>query len=180
MMAKRIAAVLILTLLPSISPAQQTPVPAMFAPIQFLIGSWSGPSVSDAGPGTGTDSFTLDVQGHVIVRRSHAVYPGKDGRPATIYDSTMFIYKDPAYRQLRADYVDNENHVIHYSLVPGADAHVARFVSDPAPTAPTFRLTYTDRADDKAMSVKFELAAPGTANFATTVADGTLTRTAPK
>jgi hypothetical protein len=179
-MVTRIAAVVILTLLPSISPAQQPPVPAVFAPVQFLIGTWAGPGVSDAGPGSGTDAFTLDVQGHVIVRRSHSEYPGKDGRAATIYDSTMFIYKDPAYAQLRADYVDNENHVIHYSLVPGADAHVARFVSDPAPSLPAFRLTYTDRADDKAMSVKFEMAVPGSTNFARTVADGTLTRTAPK
>jgi hypothetical protein len=54
------------------APAQAdvSAVPAAFGPVAFLIGDWTGNGVTDAGPGSGSDSFKLDLAGQVIVRRS--------------------------------------------------------------------------------------------------------------
>jgi hypothetical protein len=103
-----LALALVLACLPVASFAQTTAVPPAFAPLGFLIGEWSGDGTSDAGSGSGTDSFHLDVQNQILVRRSHASY-SKDGKPATTYDSLMIVYSDPAYPQLRADYFDERD-----------------------------------------------------------------------
>ena len=149
--------------------AAQT-VPTAFAPLSFLLGEWSGAGTSDAGAGSGSDTFRFDLQGNVVVRRSHAEYPGKDGKPGIVYDALMVVYADPAHDGLRADYFDN-GHVIHYALVPGTDPLVARFVSDAPPGVPTFRLTYTGVRTGKTLSVKFEVKPPGATAYAT-IADG--------
>jgi hypothetical protein len=159
----------------SASAACADPVPAAFAPVAALLGDWAGSGTSDAGPGTGKDSFTLDLQGHVVVRRSHAEYPGKDGKPV-VYDALMVVYQEPGSPTLRADYYDN-GHVIHYSLAPGSDPNVVRFVSDAKAGMPSFRLTYTVAADGKTLGVKFEVAPPGGGPFST-VAEGTDRRVA--
>jgi len=139
-------------------------VPATFSPLQFLLGNWSGAGTSDAGAGKGYDTFALDLDGFAVVRRSHAEYPGKDGKAPVTYDALMVVYKDPAAAQLRADYFDN-GHVIRYTLQSGTDARVARFVSDAAPGTPTFRLTYTGSDDGKSLDVTFEIAPPGSTTF---------------
>jgi hypothetical protein len=88
----------------------------------------------------------------------------------------MIIFPDPAGAGLRADYFDSGGHTIHYQVVPGADAHVARFVSTAQPSVPRFRLTYTLAADNRTMHITFELAPPGSDAFSTTIAEGIDTR----
>jgi hypothetical protein len=152
--------------------AQTAAVPAAFAPVAFLVGDWTGDGTSDAGSGSGTDSWKLEVQGQLLVRRSHAVYPPKDGKPGLTYESAMYVYSDPAYPQLRADYIDGGGHVIHYTLVPSPDAQLVQFVSDPIPSAPRFRLTYRLRSGGSQLAVKFEMAPPGSSTFSVPIADG--------
>ena len=59
--------------------------------------------------------------------------------------------------ELKALYLDNEDHVIRYQVVevPGGVA----FTSDPAP-GPRFRLTYL-RRPEALVTVRFEIAPPG-------------------
>jgi hypothetical protein len=179
-MFKRVAFALLLALFPSPAFTQPAAVPGAFAPLGFLIGDWSGDGTADVGSGSGSDSFHLDLQGQALVRRSHAVYPAKDGKPPYTYDSLMIVYSDPAYQLLRADYFDNGGRIIHYTYAPSADALVVQFVSDAVPSAPRFRLTYRSRAGGTLLAVKFEMAAPGSESFSKTLAEGVLSRVAPK
>jgi hypothetical protein len=165
---------------PASASAQSAAVASAFAPVAFLVGDWTGDGTSDAGSGSGTDSWKIEVQGQLLVRRSHAVYPPKDGKPGLTYDSVMYVYNDPAYPQLRADYVDGGGHVIHYTLAPSADAQLVQFVSDAIPAAPRFRLTYRLRSAGSQLSVRFEMAPPGSSAFSVTIADGLDSRVAPK
>jgi len=69
------------------------------------------------------------------------------------------IYQD-ATGHTKADYYDNEGHVIHYAVELTPTHDVATFLSDPTPSAPQFRLTYTKKTDGQ-VAIKFEIAPPG-------------------
>ena len=129
-----------------------------WGPLQFLIGQWTGDGGGDPGAGTGAFSFTPDVQGKILIRKSFAAYPAANGKPAYRHDDFMVVYRDEGTRQLRASYFDNEDHVIQYA-VQGSDRGVV-FVSDPSSNAPRFRFTYTSTGKDQ-LSLKFEIAPPG-------------------
>src|SRR5262249_30868764 len=60
---------------------------------------------------------------------------------------------------LKADYFDNEGHVIRY-LVEARAPDVVTFVSDPGAREPRYRLTYR-REPDGTLAGSFEVAAPG-------------------
>jgi hypothetical protein len=142
-------------------------VPAAFVPVAFLIGDWSGGGTSDAGPGSGGDSFRLDLDSHVLVRRSHSDYPGGKGMPPEHYEGLMVVYPDTtAPGGMRADAYDNGGHTIHYALVSGSEPNTAQFLSDGTTSRPTFRLTYTLHGGG-ALDVRFEAARPGSADFQT-------------
>ncbi|HVM94133.1 MAG TPA: hypothetical protein VMT67_15025 [Terriglobales bacterium] len=57
----------------------------------------------------------------------------------------------------RADYWDNEAHVIHYFAEPSPDKLV--FTSDPAQPGPRFRLSYAKTSADE-LKIIFEIAPP--------------------
>jgi hypothetical protein len=136
---------------------------------QYLIGAWTGSGNGVPGPSTGTDSFTMDLQNQVIVRKSHSDYPALNGRAAFTQDSMMVIYRDAA-GEVKANYFDNENHVINYSATVSNNAWI--FLSSPSASMPQFRLTYTLQ-DDKTMNVLFELSAPGLSSKFQTYVSGT-------
>ncbi len=151
--------------------AAASPVPSAFAPIEFLLGDWVGAGTSDAGPGSGGDSFALALDGHVVERHAHSYYPASAGKAAETYDGLMVIYPDASSAGgLRADSYDNGGHVIHYTLVAGTAPNVAQFISEGTTGRPTFRLTYELHGGGD-LGVLFELAPPGSASF-TTVANG--------
>ncbi len=137
---------------------------------RFLIGSW----VSEAKPGGGSGTFTLEpaLDGKVLIRRNFADLPASKGRPAEKHEDLMVIYPE-AGRQFRADYYDNEGHVIHYSVAPNDSGLV--FTSSPTSPEPRFRLSYA-RAENNTVSVKFEIAAPGKSNQFRIYLEGTVRR----
>jgi hypothetical protein len=133
-----------------------------WGPVAFLIGHWKGDGGGDPGLGRGAFSFVSDLQGKVLVRRNFAEYPAANGKPAFRHDDLMIVYRDG--KQLKADYYDNEEHVIHYT-VRASPAGGAVFESDAAQPGPRFRMTYIPNGA-VAITIKFEIAPPGK-DFAT-------------
>lgn len=114
--------------------------PAELAPYSFLVGEWVASGSGQPGTGVGTAVFSRSLQDRVMLRTSYAEYPPADGRPASRHDDLMIIYVSPG-GGVRADYYDNEGHVIRYAVQSPA-AGQAVFLSESDGTTPRFRLSY--------------------------------------
>ncbi|HWZ45945.1 MAG TPA: hypothetical protein VNW97_20905 [Candidatus Saccharimonadales bacterium] len=141
----------------------------------FLLGNWTlGEGGGKPGQGaSGTVSFTVDLQGHVIVRKNHSEYASVNGKPPVIHDDRMTIYEEGG--ATRAIYWDNEGHVIHYTVGLSADKKKITFLSDKTPGAPAFRLTYED-AKPGTVYVGFEIAPPDKPDQFAMYVQGTMVR----
>ena len=143
---------LLLALAPTILVAQAAS-PDPFAPVRFLQGVWQGTGTGAPGSAAGTFSFDFQLDGKALLRHNATVVtPGKG--PAAAHDDLMVIF--PEGGALRALYLDNEGHVIHYTGTPLAKG--IAFLSEPGP-GPRFRLTYLATAPDT-VTTTFELAFP--------------------
>jgi hypothetical protein len=129
-----------------------------WGPAQFLVGHWTGEGSGQPGTGTGAFSFTPDLQGKVLLRRSFAEYPAANGKPASRHDDLMVVYHGGTAGDLRALYFDSEDHIIRYSGTVAGGSVV--FVSDGKPDEVRYRLTYTTTGTDT-LTLRFEIAAPG-------------------
>jgi hypothetical protein len=130
--------------------AQSDPI----APLRFLIGDWRA---IDTAPGeTGAFTFKLAVQDRIVVRTNEAIYAATADRPASRHDDLLVIYSENG--SLKADYFDNEGHVIRYAVQPRPQG--VAFVSDASPREPRYRLTYSGGPDGVLLG-SFELAPPG-------------------
>ena len=127
-----------------------------FAPVRFLLGEWT--AIDTPAGETGAFAFRLAVQDRVIVRTNEANYAATADRPASRHEDLLIVYSENG--SLKADYFDNEGHVIRYSVATGA-ANTAVFTSEPNPREPRYRLTYRVGADG-ILNGSFEVAAPGT------------------
>jgi hypothetical protein len=139
--------------------AQQTPGRSGLDSLQFLEGSWAGKGTGDPGQSTGEFSFSFELQGKVLIRKSYAVYPATSDRPAFRHDDMMIVYRESG-KPIRAVYFDNEGHVINYSVNFSDDRLSLVFLSDLTNSSPRFRLTYT-KVNAETMNIKFEIAPPG-------------------
>jgi hypothetical protein len=126
-------------------------------PLEFLVGDWRGEGGGGPGQGAGGFSFTWDLQKTVLVRRNYAEYPAQQGRPAARQDDLTVVYREGS--ALRADYYDNEGHIIRYRVSSPA-AGVAEFLSEAAEVAPRYRLTYR-KTGAESVGIQFEVAPPG-------------------
>jgi hypothetical protein len=154
-------------LLLSTPPAAPTSVPAPAAPAPAadawaawapLLGRWAADAKTQPDGSSGGFTLERDVGGRVLVRKNHAEYPAANGRPASVHDDLMVIY--PEGKKTRADYWDNEGHVIHYEVSFSGPSQVV-FLSDPVPGAPRFRLTYAwTGATPAEVALTFEIAPP--------------------
>ncbi len=63
-----------------------------FSALSFLVGNWE--AEGKPGEATGHTEFTMDIQGHALVRRNHAEYPPAAGKPAYIHDDLMVVYRE--------------------------------------------------------------------------------------
>jgi hypothetical protein len=123
--------------------AAAQPAASRLEPLQFLIGTWIGAGTGEPGAGQGEFSFTPDLNGQVLVRRSFNQLAS-----GPRHEDLMIVYLEGAPRAI---YFDSEGHVIHYEVsTPSKNAVV--FDSD---DAPGYRLSYT--LDGKNLTGKFEV-----------------------
>jgi hypothetical protein len=142
--------------------AQESAAKPDWKPWRFLLGEWIGEgSEGDPRQGTGRFTFSFDLQERILVRRNHVEFPLAGNRPASVHDDLLVIFGQ-AGGATRAHYYDNEGHVILYDAIAWRDS-AATFLSDPAPSAPRFRLSYTTAGLDT-LIIAFEIAQPGQAD----------------
>ena len=124
-----------------------------------LVGRWEADPDPKYPGATGWTVFERAAQGHALLRKNHAQSPATKERPASAHDDVMLLYAENG--QLRAEYVDNEGHVIRYQVTaPSASTLV--FVSEAGGPGPRFRLTYSWPSKDR-IELTFEIAPPGPA-----------------
>jgi len=83
-----------------------------------LVGRWEADADPKMPGVTGWTVFERAAQGHALVRKNHAAYPATKDHPASTHDDVLLLYSENG--QLRAEYVDNEGHVIRYRVqAPG-------------------------------------------------------------
>lgn len=154
------------------APAPQTDP---LAPLSFLLGSWSAKTNSPTGAAgadsTGNYTFSTDLNGHAIERTSSAdACKGPKDFDCNHHDRLTIFSDSNAlaahHASLLAFYLDNEGHVIYYT-VSLPDPHTAVFDSQGPRTMPKFRLTYhLEGTGPKAvMTGKFQSAAPGSDDY---------------
>jgi hypothetical protein len=140
-------------------PAAAPGLAAGWESLAFLVGEWEGTGSGAPGASKGSFSFAPQVQGNGLLRRS------TNDSPSGHHEDLMLVYRNPG-GAFRATYVDNERHVIQYTVTATAEPKGAAFLSDEAAGMPRFRLTYKLRPDGT-VSIAFELAPPGSAEFKT-------------
>ena len=128
--------------------------PSPLAPFQFVLGEWEG--IGDQAGATGGFTFAPGVQDRVIVRTNYSKTPPRGGTPASRHDDLMVIYVDAGL--VKADYFDNEGHVIRY--VAAAKPGEVVFLSEIETSEPRYRLTYT-RGSSTTLNGRFDVAPPG-------------------
>ena len=141
--------------------AAQTQMKALWADWEPFLGTWQGAGGGEPGQGKGEFTFEPVLQGAVLTRHSYAEYPPSKEKPAYRHDDLMVIYRDVDNKKTRADYWDNEGHVIHYDVELSATKLV--FISHEAQLGPRYRLTYLKTGDDE-LKLTFEIAPPNDRN----------------
>ena len=113
------------------------------------------------GASQGVDSFSRSLQDRVILRSSFTEFRATAEKPAFRHDDLMIVYvgEDGA---VRADYFDNEGHIIRYTETVTAPNRVS-FTSASQPGAPRFRLSY-ELAADGILHGEFAMTQPGQAD----------------
>ncbi len=148
-----------------------------WAPLQFLVGKWSGVTGGEPGQGGGWTTFEFDLNKHLLVRKNHVSFEATKDRRAFSHDDLLITYKEPGTQGFRADYWDSEGHSIHYTATLSSDGKTMQYVSVPAAGQPAFRLTYIKVSGDEFKS-RFEIAPPDKPNEFTTHVEGTAKRLA--
>jgi hypothetical protein len=157
-------------------PAAQAPA---FGPQwRVLIGDWAGDGGGEPGNATGRTSYRFEVGERAIVRRNRADVAASAGRPASVHEDLLVIHAGTKPGETRALYVDNEDHVIHYSAAWSADGKTLTFVSDVMPAAPRFRMTCRIQSADEHV-LDFDIAPPGSPDGFKPYVSGTLKRQPP-
>jgi len=141
--------------------AAQTPAnPAAdpFKPLAFLEGTWdANVQNSNVIKLTGRYSFGRELEGHILAR--HASSDPDCKGPANFdcaHRDLLYIFQDSPGSALKADYFDNEGHVIHYDVSTPTPTS-AVFLSTPGP-GPRFRLSY--ELSSGVMTGKFQMHMP--------------------
>ena len=132
--------------------------------LRFLEGTWDAKTQGEASGvnATGTYSFRRELGGHVLARHSSAA--GCKG-PADFdceHTDLLYVYQDMPGQPPKAIYLDNEGHVIHYSVSTPTPTS-AVFLSDPSVPGPQFRLSYELKG--AIMSGEFQMRMPGKAEW---------------
>jgi hypothetical protein len=140
------------------APTQPTASTPAWGALARLVGEWVADSGSGGQPGVATrggETWTRELDGHVLVRRDFSEYPATATRPAFRHEGLTVFSSSPS-GALRAHFNDNEGHSIEYDVLVRGDSIVLTSVA--VPNVPTFRLTYEPVSSGYA--VRFEMAAP--------------------
>jgi hypothetical protein len=145
---------------PALSATAEDPWKAL----SFLEGTWDAraPSGSAGAQVSGTYTFKAELKHHVLARHSE---PADCKGPKAFdckHSDLLYIYQEADGQPLRAIYLDNEGHVIHYA-VSTPEATTALFVSEASPSRPQFQLVY--QLKDAVMSGKFQMRMPGQSDW---------------
>ncbi|MFY9151543.1 MAG: hypothetical protein WAO52_06005 [Prolixibacteraceae bacterium] len=122
------------------------------------MGEWKGEGSGQPGQGVGTFSFQTDLDGKILVRKSHSEFQANGNRPAAIHDDLMIVSPDFTGNPTKAVYFDNEGHTINYTITYAENTVV--LLSEKIPNVPVFRLSYF-LLEDQTVNTKFELSQDG-------------------
>lgn len=110
---------------------------------------------------SGKTSFYFDLGKKILVRKNRAEFASKQaGGQNTVHEDLMIIYPQPGESGFRADYFDNEGHVIHYNVSFPVKQPSIVLESEGTEQIPRFRLTY-ELGTDGIMNTEFSIAPPG-------------------
>ena len=146
--------------------AQTVPTTAdPFKPLAFLEGTWDANVQNNAALKlAGRYSFGRELNGHILAR--NATTDPNCKAPSSFdcaHADLLYIFQEASGSALKADYFDNEGHVIHYDIsTPTSTSAV--FLSAPGP-GPQFRLIYELSAG--VMAGKFQMHMPGQGEWRT-------------
>ena len=123
----------------------------------YLIGEWVGEHNGQPGQGEGKFSFQTDLDGKILVRKSHTFFPATANSSEIIHDDLLIIYQSGSNSEQEAIYFDNEGHTIKYKVSFTETSIV--LTSDIAANATRFRFTYA-AIGTKSVNASFEMASP--------------------
>lgn len=151
--------------LPLAAQSASTLAPDPLKPLHFLEGTWDANVQNNATVRlTGRYSFGRELDGHVLAR--HATSDTNCKAPASFdcaHSDMLYVFPETDGAGLKADYFDNEGHVIHYDVSTPTPTSVV-FLSTPGP-GPQFKLSY--ELSGGVMTGKFQMQMPGQGEWRT-------------
>jgi hypothetical protein len=124
---------------------------------KHLIGEWTGEGSGQPGQNQGTFSFQTDLDGKILVRKNHTVFPSTADSPSKVHNDLLIVYRVAQGDPQEAIYFDNEGNTIKYKVSFAENSVV--LTSDATPNVPVFRFTYVT-IDSKTVNITFEIAPP--------------------
>jgi hypothetical protein len=133
---------------PTAPTTNQAPASDPWKDYRFFLGKWTGDGLGPAGKGPGTMTVETDLNESILRITNQVDFAGSDKK--STYLGTMIVSKSH-----KALFLDNEGHVLHYTVT--ATPTAITFLSVPEPNSPRFRLTYQTQGKGT-MKVLFDIA----------------------
>jgi hypothetical protein len=124
---------------------------------KYLIGEWVGEGNGQPGQGDGSFSFQTDLDGKILVRKNHTVFPATSNVATKVHDDLLIIYPGTRNGNQEAIYFDNEGNTIKYKVAFKENSVI--LTSEKSANSPTFRLSYM-KIDNATVNITFEMATP--------------------
>jgi hypothetical protein len=122
---------------------------------KHLIGEWVGEGTGRPGENQGKFSFQTDLDGMILVRKNHTVFPATADSPVKVHDDLLIVYPGAKEGPQEAIYFDNEGNTINYKVSFTENSVI--LTSEATRNAPGFRLSYMT-IDNKTVNITFEIA----------------------
>ena len=151
-------------LLAAVLGSQASPSRDPLAPLDRLVGTWTGTSEGKPGKGTLERSYQRVLGSRFIEVRNRNTYPPQASNPkGELHEDRGFLSFDSARKQILFRQFHVEGFVILYALQSGSDPERMVFVSEAIENIPAgyrSRETYVFSGPDQ-FDETFEIAAPG-------------------